>query len=52
MIQAKRSLGVKVDGIMGKKSMAALEAKQTQQIILDLLAKTLTELEELNHCCN
>jgi hypothetical protein len=42
MIQ--RTLGVKVDGIMGTKSMA-LEAKTTQ-ISLDLPTKTLTELEE------
>jgi lysozyme family protein len=36
---------VKVDGIMGTKSMAALEAmKQTQSLVLP--TKTLTELEE------
>jgi lysozyme family protein len=43
MIQ--RQLGVKVDGIMGTKSMAALEAmKQTQKS--GFTEKTLTELEE------
>jgi hypothetical protein len=44
MIQ--RTLGVKVDGIMGTKSMAALEAMKQTQISLDLPTKTLTELEE------
>jgi lysozyme family protein len=43
MIQ--RTLGVKVDGIMGTKSMAALEAMKQTQISLGL-TKTLTELEE------
>jgi lysozyme family protein len=44
MIQ--RTLGVKVDGIMGTKSMAALEAMKQTQISLGLPTKTLTELEE------
>jgi lysozyme family protein len=42
MIQ--RTLGVKVDGIMGTKSMAALEAKQISLGFTD--KETLTELEE------
>jgi lysozyme family protein len=44
MIQ--RTLGVKVDGIMGTKSMAALEAMKQHRLVLDLPTKTLTELEE------
>jgi lysozyme family protein len=44
MIQ--RTLGVKVDGIMGTKSMAALEAMKQTQISLGFTTKTLTELEE------
>jgi lysozyme family protein len=43
MIQ--RTLGVKVDGIMGTKSMAAW-GHETNRLVLDLPTKTLTELEE------
>jgi lysozyme family protein len=39
-------IGVKVDGIMGTKSMAALEAMNKHRLVLDLPTKTLTELEE------
>jgi lysozyme family protein len=45
MIQ--RTLGVKVDGIMGTKSMAALEAMKQTQLVLDLPTKTLEESKPL-----
>jgi lysozyme family protein len=39
--------GVKVDGIMGTKSMAALEAMKQTQLVLDLPTKTLEESKPL-----
>jgi lysozyme family protein len=43
---------VKVDGIMGTKSMAALEAMKQTQISLGFTDKDVDGIRGINHCCN
>jgi lysozyme family protein len=50
MIQ--RTLGVKVDGIMGTKSMAALEAMKQTQISLGFTDKDVDGIRGIKTCCN